>query len=234
MLEQVDELTDWAHSKKAFAIGVVNPIALAMLTPPGEWGTKGADIAVGEGQPLGIPLSSGGPYFGFMACKKALVRQIPGRIIGRTNDLDNKEGFVLTLQAREQHIRRSKATSNICTNQGLMVTAATIHMSLLGPDGLRRVAAQSYANTQKLVSSMEQLSGVKRVFNGPIFHEAALSLPKPSSDVLQTMKAQRILGGLDLQAHYPEIGNAILVCATETKISGDLLNYTEQLKCALS
>ncbi len=234
VLEQVDELTDWAHSKKAFAIGVVNPIALAMLTPPGEWGTKGADIAVGEGQPLGIPLSSGGPYFGFMACKKALVRQIPGRIIGRTNDLDNKEGFVLTLQAREQHIRRSKATSNICTNQGLMVTAATIHMSLLGPDGLRRVAAQSYANTQKLVSSMEQLSGVKRVFNGPIFHEAALSLPKPSSDVLQTMKAQRILGGLDLQAHYPEIGNAILVCATETKISGDLLNYTEQLKCALS
>ncbi len=234
VLEQVDELTDWAHSKKAFAIGVVNPIALAMLTPPGKWGSKGADIAVGEGQPLGIPLSSGGPYFGFMACKKALVRQIPGRIIGRTNDLDNKEGFVLTLQAREQHIRRSKATSNICTNQGLMVTAATIHMALLGPDGLRRVAAKSYANAQKLVSAMEQLSGVKRVFNGPIFHEAALSLPKPASDVLQTMRAQRILGGLDLQAHYPEIGNAILVCATETKTSGDLQNYTEQLKNALS
>ena len=169
-----------------------------------------------------------------MACKKALVRQIPGRIIGRTNDLDNKEGFVLTLQAREQHIRRSKATSNICTNQGLMVTAATIHMALLGPEGLRRVAAQSYANAQKLVSGMEQLSGVKKVFNGPIFHEATLSLPKQASDVLQTMKAQRILGGLDLQAHYPEIGNAILVCATETKTSGDLLNYTEQLKNALS
>lgn len=234
VLEQVDELTDWAHSKNALAIGVVNPIALAMLTPPGEWGTKGADIAVGEGQPLGIPLSSGGPYFGFMACKTALVRQIPGRIIGRTNDIDGKEGFVLTLQAREQHIRRSKATSNICTNQGLMVTAATIHMALLGPEGLRRVAMQSYTNTQKLVSQMEQLPGVKQIFNGPIFHEAVLSLPKPAKDVLQTMKLQKTLGGLDLQAHYPEIGNAILVCATETKTSGDLQNYTEQLKNALS
>ncbi len=234
VLEQVDELTDWAHSKKALAIGVVNPVALAMLTPPGEWGDNGADIAVGEGQPLGIPLSSGGPYFGFMACKKSLVRQIPGRIIGRTNDLDGKEGFVLTLQAREQHIRRSKATSNICTNQGLMVTAATIHMSLLGPEGLRRVAAQSYANTQNLVAEMEQLPGVKRVFSGPMFHESALSLPKPANEVLHTMKAQRILGGLDLQEHYPEIGNAILVCVTETKTSGDLQNYTAQLKNALS
>src|SRR5690606_32266323 len=154
-------------------------IALALLTPPGEWGSKGADIAVGEGQPLGIPLSSGGPYFGFMACKKSLVRQIPGRIIGRTNDMDNKTGFVLTLQAREQHIRRSKATSNICTNQGLMVTAATIFMALLGPEGLRRVAAQAHANTLELVEQLEALNGVKRVFSGPIFHEAAISLPAP-------------------------------------------------------
>lgn len=234
VLEQVDALTDWAHSKNALAIGVVNPVALAMLTPPGEWGSKGADIAVGEGQPLGIPLSSGGPYFGFMACKKALVRQIPGRIIGRTNDLDNKTGFVLTLQAREQHIRRSKATSNICTNQGLMVTAATIHMALLGPEGLRRVAAQSYSNTQTLIEQMEKLAGVKRVFSGPVFHEAVLSLPLPAKDVLQTMKEHKILGGLDLQAYYPEIGNAILVCATETKTPGDLQNYTEQLKQALN
>lgn len=234
VLEQVDALTDWAHTNNALAIGVVNPIALAILTPPGEWGSKGADIAVGEGQPLGIPLSSGGPYFGFMACKKSLVRQIPGRIIGRTNDIDNKTGFVLTLQAREQHIRRSKATSNICTNQGLMVTAATIFMALLGPEGLRRVAAHAHANTLELVEQLEALNGVKRVFNGPFFHEAAISLPVPTQGVLQTMKQQKILAGLDLQDHYPEIGNTLLVCATETKTSEDIQNYTLQLKKVLN
>ena len=234
VLEQVDALTDWAHANNALAIGVVNPIALALLTPPGEWGSKGADIAVGEGQPLGIPLSSGGPYFGFMACKKSLVRQIPGRIIGRTNDMDNKTGFVLTLQAREQHIRRSKATSNICTNQGLMVTAATIFMALLGPEGLRRVAAQAHANTLELVEHLAALNGVKRVFSGPIFHEAAISLPAPAQAVLQTMKQQKILAGLDLQEYYPEIGNTLLVCATETKTSEDIQNYSRQLKKALN
>ena len=234
VLEQVDALTDWAHSKNALAIGVVNPTALALLTPPGEWGSKGADIAVGEGQPLGIPLSSGGPYFGFMACKNELVRQMPGRIIGRTTDLDNKPGFVLTLQAREQHIRRSKATSNICTNQGLMVTAATIYMSLVGPEGLRRVAAQSHANTLELVDQLEKIKGVKRAFSGPIFHEAALTLPAPVAEVLPKLKQKGILAGLNLQEHYPEMGNALLICATETKIAADLHNYAEALKQALS
>ncbi len=233
VLEQVDALTDWAHSKNALAIGVVNPTALALLTPPGEWGSKGADIAVGEGQPLGIPLSSGGPYFGFMACKNELIRQMPGRIIGRTTDLDNKEGFVLTLQAREQHIRRSKATSNICTNQGLMVTAATIYMSLIGPEGLRRIAAQSHANTLDLVEQLEKLKGVKRIFSGPIFHEAALTLPVPVAKVLPQLKQKGILGGLDMQGHYPELGNALLVCATETKTAADLQNYAEALKQTL-
>ncbi len=233
VLEQVDVLTDWAHSKNALAIGVVNPTAMALLTPPGEWGSKGADIAVGEGQPLGIPLSSGGPYFGFMACKNDLVRQMPGRIIGRTTDLDNKEGFVLTLQAREQHIRRSKATSNICTNQGLMVTAATIYMSLIGPEGLRRIAAQSHANTLDLVEQLEKIGGVKRTFSGPTFHETALTLPKSTADVLSKLKQQGILGGFDLQGHYPELGNALLVCATETKIAGDLQNYANAMKQAL-
>ncbi|MCE7915067.1 MAG: aminomethyl-transferring glycine dehydrogenase subunit GcvPA [Nitrosomonas sp. PRO4] len=234
VLEQVDALTDWAHSKNAFAIGVVNPTALALLTPPGEWGSKGADIAVGEGQPLGIPLSSGGPYFGFMACKSDLVRQMPGRIIGRTTDLDNKEGFVLTLQAREQHIRRSKATSNICTNQGLMVTAATIYMSLIGPEGLRRIAAQSHANTLDLVDQLEKIKGVKRIFSGPLFHEAALILPAPVAEVLSKLKQKGILGGLDLHPYYPELGNTLLVCATETKTAADLQNYAETLKHALS
>jgi len=234
VLEQVDALTDWAQSKNAFAIGVVNPTALALLTAPGEWGSKGADIAVGEGQPLGIPLSSGGPYFGFMACKNDLVRQMPGRIIGRTTDLDGKEGFVLTLQAREQHIRRSKATSNICTNQGLMVTAATIYMSLTGPEGLRRIAAQSHASTLELVEQLEKISGVKRTFSTAAFHETVLTLPKPTADVLTKLKQKGILGGFDLSAHYPELGNALLVCVTETKTAADLQNYAAALKQALA
>jgi glycine dehydrogenase subunit 1 len=234
VLEPVDALTDWAHANSALAIGVVNPMSLALLTPPGEWGSTGADVAVGEGQPLGIPLSSGGPYFGFMACKQALVRQMPGRIIGRTTDLNGNPGFVLTLQAREQHIRRSKATSNICTNQGLMVTAATIYMSLLGPEGLRRVATQSHANTLSLVEQLETLKGVKRIFSGDLFHEAVVTLPEPVAGVLKTLKNQGVLAGLDLSEHYPELGNALLVCATETKIASDLEKYVSHLARALS
>jgi glycine dehydrogenase subunit 1 len=229
VLEQADAMTDWAHKKHSSVIAVVNPMSLAMLVPPGEWGAQGADIAVGEGQPLGIPLSSGGPYFGFMTCKHDLVRQMPGRIIGRTVDLDNKPGFVLTLQAREQHIRRSKATSNICTNQGLMVTAATIYMSLLGPEGLRQVAAQSHANMLQLTEQLEKLPGVKRVYSGSCFHEVTLTLPGPVNEILQALKEQRILGGLNLQEHYPELNNALLVCATETKTADDLNKYSEML-----
>ena len=234
VLEPVDALTDWAHANSALAIGVVNPMSLALLTPPGEWGSTGADVAVGEGQPLGIPLSSGGPYFGFMACKQALVRQMPGRIIGRTTDLNGNPGFVLTLQAREQHIRRSKATSNICTNQGLMVTAATIYMSLLGPEGLRRVATQSHANTLSLVEQLETLKGVKQIFSGDLFHEVVVTLPAPVAGVLKTLKNQGVLAGLDLSEHYPELGNALLVCATETKIASDLEKYVSHLARALS
>jgi len=128
-LDPVDGLTDAAAAAGALVIGVVNPTAMALLRPPGCWGERGADIVVGEGQPLGIPLASGGPYLGFMCCRKAYVRQMPGRIIGRTLDQTGQPGYALTLQAREQHIRRSKATSNICTNQGLLVTAATIYLS---------------------------------------------------------------------------------------------------------
>ena len=234
VLEQVDMLTDWAHDKQSLAIAVVNPTALAMLKPPGEWGHQGADIAVGEGQPLGIPLSSGGPYFGFMACKQELVRQMPGRIIGRTPDLEGKEGFALTLQAREQHIRRSKATSNICTNQGLMVTAATIYMALLGPEGLYRVAAQSHANTLTLAERLENLSGVKRAFQGPFFHEVALQLSVPADKVLNKLKAQGVLGGVLLEQDYPELKNTLLICATETKTTEDLDKYTEMLQQALT
>jgi len=229
VLEDVDELTEWAHANHLYAIGLVNPVSLALLKPPGEWGAKGADIAVGEGQPLGAPLSSGGPYFGFLACKEPLMRQMPGRIIGRTVDANGRPGFTLTLQAREQHIRRSKATSNICTNQGLVVTAATIYMSLLGPDGLERVAAACHANTRTLVERLSAIDGVEQVFNRPVFHEAVLRLARPVADVLRALAADGILGGFDLAEHYPELGDALLVCATETRTPADLDRYRERL-----
>jgi glycine dehydrogenase subunit 1 len=230
VLEDADELTDWAHANNMFAIALVNPTSLALLKAPGNWGAKGADIAVGEGQPLGAPLSSGGPYFGFMCCKNALVRQMPGRIVGRTVDADGKPGFTLTLQAREQHIRRSKATSNICTNQGLVVAAATIYMSLLGPDGLERVAAASHANTNALVEQLTAIDGVTRAFARPVFHEAVLRLPQPVADVLSALEAEKILGGYSLTAHYPELGEALLVCATETRTPADIARYAQRLQ----
>lgn len=234
VLEEVDALTDWAHAHKALAIAVVNPIALALLKPPGEWGAQGADIACGEAQPLGMPLSSGGPYAGFMCCKREHVRQLPGRIVGRTIDREGRTGFTLTLQAREQHIRRGKATSNICTNQGLMVTAATIHLALLGAEGLERVAATCCANTRLLAERLSAIPGVMPCFSGPCFHERALSLPAPGPTVLRALAAEGILGGFDLAPDYPELEPAILVCATEARTADEIALYAERLSALLA
>ncbi|HVY80038.1 MAG TPA: aminomethyl-transferring glycine dehydrogenase subunit GcvPA [Steroidobacteraceae bacterium] len=238
VLEDVDAITEWAHARGILVIAVVNPTSLALLKPPGEWGSNGADIAVGDGQPLGVPLSSGGPYFGFITTRMENVRQMPGRIVGRTVDVNGKEGFTLTLQAREQHIRRAKATSNICTNQGLLVTAATIYMSLMGAEGLRRVAAASHANTRELVTALTRIKGVRTAFNSPCFHESVLLLDRPVAPVLKSLAAQGVLGGFDLTEHYPELGQALLVCATETKTSADIETYaralTEALKSAIA
>jgi glycine dehydrogenase subunit 1 len=222
-LEEVDRLTDWAHAQGAVVIAIVNPTSLSLLKAPGHWGEEGADIAIGEGQPLGVPLSSGGPYFGFMTCKQKHVRQMPGRIVGRTTDLDGNPGFTLTLQAREQHIRRTKATSNICTNQGLMVTAATIYMSLLGFDGIAAVARRSHANTTRLVDGLRAVDGVERLYDGPYFHEVALRLDRPVGPVLAALSRQDILGGFDLSDFAG--CDALLVCATETKTAGDIDTY---------
>jgi glycine dehydrogenase subunit 1 len=229
-LEQIDQLTDWAHSQAALVIAIVNPTSLAILRAPGDWGSEGADIACGEGQPLGVPLSSGGPYFGIMACKEKYVRQMPGRIVGRTTDVDGNPGFTLTLQAREQHIRRSKATSNICTNQGLMVTAATIYLSLLGSEGLSRVALQSHRRTAELVDLLTRIECVEPMFGGPHFHEAGIRLDRPVAPVLEALAARDILGGYDLSREFPELGDALLVCATETKTQGDLEAYADALR----
>jgi glycine dehydrogenase subunit 1 len=229
VLEDVDALTDWAHARNALVIGVVNPVALALLSPPGDWGSAGADIACGEAQPLGMPLASGGPYAGFLCCRQEFVRQLPGRIVGRTLDLDGKPGFTLTLQAREQHIRRNKATSNICTNQGLLVTAATIHMTLLGAEGLERVAAACHANTAHLTQLLCEVPAVEPLFDRAVFHEQVLRLPVPAADVLRSLAAHDILGGFDLGTDYPELDPAVLVCATELRTEDEMQSYASKL-----
>jgi glycine dehydrogenase subunit 1 len=232
-LEDVDAVADWARAQGALLIAVVNPVSLALLKPPGEWGGRGADIACGEGQPLGVPLSSGGPYFGFLTTRMEHIRQMPGRIVGRTLDLDGRSGFTLTLQAREQHIRRGKATSNICTNQGLLMTAATIYMTLLGPSGLERVATACIARTTELVQALGRIAGVSEVFEGPRFHEAVIRLDRPVQPVLTALAKSGIVGGYDLSRDFPELGNALLVCATETRTSEDIARYATTLAEAL-
>ena len=236
-LEDVDAITDWAHANGIFVIGSVNPTSLGILKPPGQWGAKGVDIACGDCQPLGVPLSSGGPYAGFLTTRMEYVRQMPGRIVGRTVDANGKQGFALTLQAREQHIRRGKATSNICTNQGLLVTAATIYLSLLGPEGLARVANTSHQRTNELIAALTRVKGVKLAFEGPRFHEAVLLLDRPVAPVIAELATRGIVGGFDLGVDYPELGNALLVCATETRTTADIKAYadalTESLKAAV-
>jgi len=228
-LEPVDELSDWAKAHNIISIGCVNPMSLALLKPPGEWGSYGVDIACGEGQPLGVPLASGGPYFGFLTTKMAHVRQMPGRLIGQTVDAAGKRGFALTLQAREQHIRRAKATSNICTNQGLLVTAATIYMSLLGPAGLASVAKACWANTQKLVQALTSIDGVTLAFESANFHECVLTLIKPVPFVLEALSKRGITGGYALTADYPNIKNGLLVCATELRTGAEIDAYRDAL-----
>ena len=228
-IESVDALVDWAHAQGALAIGVVNPIAMALLKPPGDWGAEGCDIACGEGQPLGVPMSFGGPYIGFMACKQALVRQMPGRIVGRTSDSEGREGFVLTLQAREQHIRRGKATSNICTNQGLLVVAATMYMSLLGPEGLRRVALACCHNTQYLLKVIQDIPGVKRRFTAPVFHEALIVTQSSVSDLVSNMARKGVLAGLPLYDDFKSLGNTLLICATEIHDKDAIDDYAQLL-----
>lgn len=231
-IQAVDDWTDWARAQNALVIGVVNPIAMSLLKPPGEWGEgnkKGADIVCGEGQSLGVPLASGGPYFGFICCKQEWVRQMPGRIVGRTVDLENKEGFCLTLQAREQHIRRSKATSNICTNQGLLVAAATVYMALLGQKGLTQVAKQSHANAMNLKAKLEEIDGVKILNTGVFFHEFVMQLPEfiNTQQVLENLASQGIQAGFALDQ------KSLLVCSTEVHTPADHDRYVSALSHVL-
>ncbi|MFK8013114.1 MAG: aminomethyl-transferring glycine dehydrogenase subunit GcvPA [Marinicellaceae bacterium] len=233
VFEDVDTLTNWAHTNNTFAIAVVNPTSLALLKPPGEWGDSGVDICVGEGQPFGVPLSSGGPYFGFMTTRQKYIRNMPGRIVGQTTDLDGKTGFTLAFQAREQHIRRAKATSNICTNQGLMVTAATIYMALLGENGLKNVATCCMQNLEYLKSKIEKIETIKVLFSGANFHEIIVQLDKPINTIIEELAKQDIIAGVDLSEKYPELGHAMSICVTETKTLDDMDEYLTALSSIL-
>ena len=233
-LEPVDALADWAHAQSITSIGVVNPIALGLVKPPGLWGEHGVEIACGEGQPLGIPMASGGPYMGFLSTKKTCIRQMPGRLVGRTQDTDGKTGFTLTLQAREQHIRREKATSNICTNQGLLATVATIYMSLLGPHGLSSVAKACHKNTQTLMQALTALPGVSRVFTGPFFHEALIQFDTPVAPLLEALESAGIHAGYPTEKHFPTLKNSLLVCATECRTKEEIDQFASTLQTLLT
>ncbi|WP_092402859.1 MULTISPECIES: aminomethyl-transferring glycine dehydrogenase subunit GcvPA [Candidatus Ichthyocystis] len=233
-LEDVDELTNWAHSMGMLVIAVVNPISLGILTPPGKWGENGADIVVGEAQPLGIPLCSGGPFLGFITSRDRFVRHIPGRLVGYTTDSEQRPCYVLTLQAREQHIRRGKATSNICTNQGLLVNAVVQYLSLIGGDGLRQVALACHQRASALSKKILSIEGVNKVFSSPFFNEFVISLPVPPSEILKSMRRHNILPGYNMSMYYPEIKNPLLVCATEKRTLEEIHDYAKTMQSIIS
>ena len=219
VLEHLSEIGDLINNTRTAFIACVNPISLSAIRPPGDFG---ADIVVGDGQPLGLPLSYGGPYVGFFASRDAHVRKMPGRICGQTTDVDGKRGFVLTLQTREQHIRRERATSNICTNQTLCATAATVYLSSVGPQGFREVGELNWHQSHRALQALTALGGVRQKFSGAVFNEFVLETDRKASDVLTALQHQGIEAGIDLGRFYPELENCILTCVTEKRTDADI------------
>ncbi len=229
----IDDHSDIAaacHARGALAIQSVYPIAMSVLKTPGECGI---DIVTGEGQSLGIPLSFGGPYLGFMAVTQALVRKMPGRLVGRTRDRDGKDAFVLTLQAREQHIRRDKATSNICTNQALCALRALLYMSLLGPAGMKEVADLCMAKTRYAMHRFRQLPGVEVMESSPVFNEFTVRLPVDASELANKLIERGMAAGLPLGRFYPGMEQYLLVAVTEKRTRFDIGMLAETVESVL-
>lgn len=229
-LEDVFEIGEIAKSKNALYIAVVNPISLGILNDPGEYG---ADITVGEGQPLGVGLNFGGPYLGIFAVKENLMRKIPGRLAGITVDADGKRGFVLTLQTREQQIRREKATSNICTNQGLMMLAATVYMALLGKQGIQEVAQLCLQKSHYLAEKVKEIDGCSLKYEKPFFNEFVVTLPKPASDVVNGLAGKKILGGVPL-SKWGGDSKDLMIAVTERRLKHELDRFVDELKDILA
>ena len=218
-IEKAEEIVQLAHAKGALVAMSVNPVSLGLLKSPGECG---ADIVVGEGQPFGNPLNYGGPYLGFLACRDKFVRRMPGRIVGITTDKNGKRGFVLTLQAREQHIRREKATSNICSNEALCALAFTMHLSALGKTGLKELANLNLQNAHYAAQEIAKIPGMKLAFSGPFFHEFVIETTVEPARVNAMLLKDQIIGGLELARFYPELDRHLLFCVTETKSKADI------------
>ena len=232
LLEQMADAGRLAHAAGALFVAVVEPVSLAVLAPPGAYG---ADIAAGEGQALGIPPQYGGPYLGILACTDPLVRQIPGRLVGMTTDVDGKRAYVMTLQAREQHIRRERAASNICTNQTLLALAASLWLAALGPHGLHDVAALGAAKAAELEAALAAV-GIARVHEGAYLNEFAIRVPGAAA-VHRALLDRGILAGLvvaDAVPDEPSVADALLVCATELTTSDDIVAFARELAGVLA
>ncbi|HEX04381.1 MAG TPA: aminomethyl-transferring glycine dehydrogenase subunit GcvPA [Bacteroidetes bacterium] len=226
VLEDAKKIVDMGHKVGALAISSVYPVSLGMVQPPGEYD---ADIAVGEGQCLGNPIGFGGPYLGILAVKQALIRQLPGRLSGQTVDKDGLRGYVLTLQTREQHIRRGKATSNICTNQGLNALAALVHMSLLGKQGFKEVAQLCYDKAHYLYDQIIENTRFRPTFSTPFFNEFVLTTPILAVDVVDRMIDKDILAGIRLDRFFPDREKQLLVAVTEKRTKEELDQFVKAL-----
>lgn len=223
-LVQIEKLT---HAQKGILIVKSNPLSLGVLQPPGA---LGADVVVGDAQPFGIPTSFGGPHCGYFAVTNKLMRKIPGRLVGQTVDEDGKRGFVLTLQAREQHIRREKATSNICSNQALNAIAASVAMTALGKNGVQEMAMLNIQKAHYAKNQLSSIQGVELAFEQPFFNEFVLKLPKSVKEVNKALLQEGILGGFDLSLDYPELENHMLVAVTEIKTKEEIDRFAKVLE----
>lgn len=231
VVEDLDDLVVRAKSKGVLVVAsITEALSMALLKPPGE---SGVDIVAGEAQSFGLATYFGGPYLGFMATRDALKRQLPGRIAGQTTDMEGRRGFVLTLATREQHIRREKATSNICTNQNLMMMAALMYLTLMGRKGLGQVAGQNVSLMHYFLEALKSVPGYTPAFSGPRFNEVTLTCPRPAAEVVAACAGAKILPGVNLAQFDPERKNQLLVAITETKTKEDVDALVKTLKGAL-